>query len=351
MRSQQIIKWGKPLEERSYDDPTPKGTEVLLKVIACGVCHSDLHIWSGYFDLGGGEKLRMADRGVTPPFTMGHEPLGTVVALGPEAEGAEVGRSYVVFPWIGCGKCRMCQRNATEQLCNQPRVIGTRVPGGYGDHVIVPDAKYLIDYEGVPENLACTYACSGLTAYSALKKLGALEADDYLVTIGAGGVGLSAVHLAAAVTPARLIVAEIDGTKRAAARQAGARETVDNGAPDAVRKVLELTGGGAAATIDFVGRPETARFGLDILRRGGRQVQVGLFGDRLPLSLAPLAMTMKSLLGSYVGNLDEMHELMALAKAGKVPPIPIEARPLEAANSAIQDLLAGKVLGRVVLKP
>jgi alcohol dehydrogenase, propanol-preferring len=351
MRAMQVVDWGKPLELRELPTPQPKGREVLVRITACGVCHSDLHIWSGYFDLGGGEKLRMADRGVNPPFTMGHEPLGTVAALGPEAEGVELGQSYIVFPWIGCGNCAACRQNATEQLCNQPRVIGTRVPGGYADHVIVPDAKYLIDYEGVPEDLACTYACSGLTAYSALKKAGPLTAADTLVTIGAGGVGLSAVHLAAAVTPAKLIVAEIDGTKRAAARQVGAHDTIDNSEPDAVKKALELTGGGAAATIDFVGRPETAKFGLDILRRGGRQVQVGLYGDQLPLSLAPLAMTMKSLIGSYVGNLDEMHELMALVKAGKVPPIPIETRPLEAVNSAIQDLLAGKVLGRVVLKP
>ena len=351
MRAMQVVDWGKPLELRELPTPEPQGKEVLVRITACGVCHSDLHIWSGYFDLGGGEKLRMADRGVHPPFTMGHEPLGTVAALGPEAEGVEVGRSYIVFPWIGCGKCAACRQNATEQLCNQPRVIGTRVPGGYADHVIVPDAKYLVDYEGVPEDLACTYACSGLTAYSALKKVGQLTAEDTLVTIGAGGVGLSAVHLAAAVTPAKLMVAEIDGTKRAAARQVGAHDTIDNGEPDAVAKAIELTGGGAAATIDFVGRPETAKFGLDILRRGGRQVQVGLYGDRLPLSLAPLAMTMKSLIGSYVGNLDEMHELMALVQAGKVPPIPIETRPLEAANSAIEDLLAGKVLGRLVLKP
>ena len=351
MRAMQIIEWGKPLELREVPTPTPTGKEVLVRITACGVCHSDLHIWSGYFDLGDGERIDIESRGVSPPFTMGHEPLGTVEQLGPEAEGVEVGDSYIVYPWIGCGDCEHCQAASTELLCLNPRVIGTRVDGGYAEYVIVPDAKYLVDYTGLHQDLACTYACSGLTAYSALKKIGELGADDYLVTIGAGGVGLSAVHFASAVTPAKVITADIDGTKRAAARQVGAYDTIDNSEEGAVQKLLELTGGGAAATIDFVGRPETSRFGIDVLRKGGRQVQVGLYGEAVSVPLPFFPLRMMSLVGSYVGTLDEMHELMALVRAGKVPPIPIEARPLEEVNSALNDLVDGKVLGRVVVKP
>ena len=350
MRAMQIVEFGKPLELREYPTPEPSGKEILVRVTACGVCHSDLHLWSGAFDLGGGEVLRLADRGMKLPFTMGHEPLGTVESLGPEADGVEIGKSYIVYPWIGCGDCEVCRRG-DELLCLAPRVIGTRVDGGYADYVIVPDAKYLIDYTGVPENLACTYACSGLTAYSALCKVGELGAEDFVMTIGAGGVGLSAVHIGAAVTPAKIITADIDGTKRAAARQIGAHNTIDNSEPDAVRKVLEMTGGGAAATIDFVGRPETARFGVDCLRKGGRQVQVGLYGEKAQIPLPFFPLKMLSMIGSYVGSLDEMHELMALVKDGRVPPIPVEARPLEAVNSALDDLAAGHVLGRVVVRP
>lgn len=350
MRAMQIVEFGKPLELREYPTPEPAGKEVLVRVTACGVCHSDLHLWSGEFDLGGGEVLRLEDRGMKLPFTMGHEPLGTVESLGPDAEGVEIGKSYIVYPWIGCGECEVCQRG-DELLCLTPRVIGTRVDGGYADYVIVPDAKYLIDYTGVPENLACTYACSGLTAYSALRKVGELTEDDHVMTIGAGGVGLSAVHFASAVTPAKILTADVDGTKRAAARQVGAFETIDNSEPDAVKKVLDMTGGGAAATIDFVGRPETARFGVDCLRKGGRQIQVGLYGEKAQVPLPFFPLKMMSMIGSYVGSLEEMHELMELVKAGKVPPIPVEARPLEDVNSALDDLTAGHVLGRVVLKP
>jgi len=162
---------------------------------------------------------------------------------------------------------------------------------------------------------------------------------------------LSAVHFANAVTPAKIITADIDGTKRASARQVGAHDTIDNSEPDAVQKVLEMTGGGAAATIDFVGRPETSRFGVDCLRKGGRQIQVGLYGEKAGIPLPFFPLKMMSMIGSYVGSLEEMHELMELVRAGKVPPIPVQARPLEDVNSALDDLTAGDILGRVVVKP
>lgn len=350
MLSYQVIENGAPLESREGDTPEPEGTEVLLRVSACGVCHSDLHLWEGEYLLGGGEKLTLADRGIVPPFTMGHEVVGVVAALGPDATGVEIGDARVVYPWIGCGDCDVCRRDE-ELLCLNQRTIGVRWPGGYADHVLVPDAKYLIDYTGLPTELACTYACSGLTAYSALKKTGAETAADDVVLIGAGGVGLSAVVFAKSVIKGKVIVADVDATKRSLARQSGADETIDNGAPDAVDKVREFTGGGAAAAIDFVGRPETARFGLDVLRKGGKLIVVGLYGDALALPLVKMPLMVLTIQGSYVGTLQEMHEVMALARAGKVPPIPTASRPLAEANAVLDELRNGQILGRVVLKP
>ncbi|MEQ9642351.1 MAG: alcohol dehydrogenase [Alphaproteobacteria bacterium] len=350
MRSQQIIEWGKPLQERSYDDPVPQGTEVLLKVIACGVCHSDLHIWDGFFDLGGDQRITLEQRGVKTPFTMGHEPVGEVIAMGPDAQGVSIGDKRVVYPWIGCGDCADCKAG-DELLCVNPVTIGTRRAGGYSDRVVCPHPRYLVDYEGVPAPLACTYACSGITAYSALKKALPLTKKDSLVIIGAGGVGLSGVHIAPAMSDAKVIVADVDPTKRSAARQIGADETIDNAEPDAVAKVLEMTGGGALAAIDFVGRPETAKFGLDVLKKGGTLVNVGLYGGAMPLSTILMPLKVLTMKGSYVGTLEDLKELMALVQEGKVPPIPIETRPLDAATSALDDLRAGGVLGRVVLTP
>ena len=350
MLSQQIVEWGKPLEERESPTPQPVGTEVLVRVEACGVCHSDLHIWDGYFDLGGGNKVTLEARGVKLPFTMGHEIVGVVEAVGPEAEGAEVGQKRVVYPWIGCGQCAVCRRG-DELLCMNPVTLGTRRAGGYADRVLCPHPRYLVDYDGVPADLAATYACSGLTAYSALRKLSHLTADDWLLVVGAGGVGLSGVHIAKSVTPAKVVVADVDGTKRAAARQAGAAETIDNREPDALAKLLQLTGGGPAGSIDFVGAPATSTFAIDALRKGGKHVVVGLYGDAISIGMPLFPFKMMTVEGSYVGTLEEMRELMALVKAGKVPPIPVARRPLAQATQALRDLREGKVLGRVVLKP
>jgi D-arabinose 1-dehydrogenase-like Zn-dependent alcohol dehydrogenase len=350
MRSYQIVEWGQPIELREQPTPTPQGTEILLRVTAAGICHSDLHINDGYFDLGEGRRAELAKLGATLPLTLGHEIVGVVEALGPDAEGVGVGERRVAFPWIGCRHCAICEHER-EQWCLTPKFLGARVPGGYSDYVIVPHPRYLIDHAGVPAELACTYACAGLTAYSAIQKTAPLREDDHLVMIGAGGVGLSGVHIAPAVVPARLIVADVDPEKRAVARQAGAFETIDNGEPDAVKKVLELTGGGAKAAIDFVGAPATARFGMDVLRKGGTLVVVGLYGGALSVPLPLLPQRSLSLRGSYVGTLDEMHEVMALGRAGKVPPIPLDVRPLDAAPQALGDLRAGRVRGRVVLRP
>ncbi len=350
MHCQQIIHFGEPLEGRDYPTPEPKGTEVLLKVTACGVCHSDLHIWEGYFDLGQGQKMDLLQR-MSLPFTLGHEVVGEVAALGPEATGVEIGDKRIVFPWIGCRKCAVCKAG-DELLCMSPQTVGTRYNGGYADEVIAPHTKYLIPYDGIPTELACTYACSGLTAYSALKKLSHLKAEDHLLLIGAGGVGLSAVHFASSVVKAKIIVADVDATKRAIARQSGAHATLDNSDPQAaLAELQEMTGGGAAGAIDFVGAPTTALFGFNSLRKGGHMITVGLYGDSMPLSTAMLPLMMRTIQGSYVGTLEEMHELMALVQAGKIAPIPYEVRPLDAANSALNDLKAGKVKGRVVLDP
>ena len=351
MRCQQIVAWGQPLEAREYPTPTPEGAQVLLRVEAAGVCHSDVHIRAGYFDLGDGERSRLEDRGASLPLTLGHETVGEVVAVGPDADGVAAGDKRIVFPWVGCGACGWCG-SGREHLCDTPKFIGARVDGGYADHVLVPHPRYLFDYAGLPADLACTYACSGITAYGALTKIGDPGADGGIVVVGAGGVGLNAVHIAQALYDAPVIVADIDPSKRQAAQGAGAAHVVDNSDPGAVAEVIELTGGGAAATLDFVGAGPTSKFGVDVLRKAGTHVVVGLYGgSKLPLALPAVPPRQLTLRGSYVGTLPEMHALMELARAGKVPPIPTTPRPLAEADAALDDLEGGRVVGRYVLKP
>jgi D-arabinose 1-dehydrogenase-like Zn-dependent alcohol dehydrogenase len=350
MKSYQIKAWGGPLELVEKPTPAPRGREVLLRITAAGICHSDLHIQDGFFDLGQGERVDFAKLGAQLPLTLGHEIAGVVEAVGPEAGGVKVGEAYVAFPWIGCRTCGIC-RHEREQFCMTPKFLGARVDGGYSDHVIVPDPSYLVPHDGIPAELACTYACAGLTAYSAIGKVGDLRAEDSVLMIGAGGVGLSGLHMAKELTPARVIVADIDPDKRALVKAAGASAVVDNGAGDAVRQVLELTGGGARAAIDFVGAVPTAKFGLASLRKGGRLIIVGLYGGALPVALPLMPARSLTIQGSYVGTLDELKALVALGQAGKIPPIPLDARPLDTAPRSLQDLRAGKVSGRVILQP
>lgn len=352
MHSMQIVEWGKPLASRNAPTPQPEGTQILVRVDACGVCHSDIHIQDGISDLGGGRKVSYAQIGFKLPHTLGHEIVGTVAAVGPEASGVKVGDKRVVFPWIGCGQCEFCQRG-DELLCNNGQSMGVRTPGGYSDYVMVRHPRYLIDYAGIPTELAGTYACSGLTAFSALKKLAHLGPEETVVIIGAGGVGLSAVILAPFVLKAKVVVADIDAKKRGVALKAGAAAAFDNAEKDSAGQLRAATrfGAGAAGAIDFVGAPATAQFGVSAMRRDGMLVIVGLHGGETPFGLLTYPNRILTVRGSFVGSLGEMNELMALVKTGKVPPIPVASRPLDEANQVLDDLRAGKIVGRVVLKP
>jgi D-arabinose 1-dehydrogenase-like Zn-dependent alcohol dehydrogenase len=352
MHAMQITEWGKPLEPRDYPDPQPQGTEVLLKVEACGVCHSDLHLQEGHFDLGAGRKLEISTLGVALPHTLGHEIVGEVVAVGPHATGAQIGDKRIVHPWIGCGACEFCERGE-ELLCGRMRSLGARTNGGYAEYVLVPHPRYLVDYAGLPADLACTYTCSGVTAFSALKKLAHLPEGDIVAIIGAGGVGLNAVLLAKTVLKCRFVVADIDARKRAAALEAGAAAVFDNADPGSVAKLKDLTSSaaGAGGAIDFVGAPASAQFGVDVLRKGGTLVIVGLYGGQAPFALPLFPQRSLTVRGSYVGDLADLRELIAVVKTGMVPPLPVAARPLGEINWVLDELRAGKVLGRIVVKP
>ncbi|QQS12554.1 MAG: alcohol dehydrogenase catalytic domain-containing protein [Rhodospirillales bacterium] len=350
MRAMQIVEFGKPLKLNEFAEPTPRGEEVLVRVLSSGVCHSDLHIWEGFFDLGGGQKLEMHQRGMKLPFTLGHEIAGEVVAVGPDVKGVKPGQRYVVFPWIACGTCAHCQAG-DELLCAAPRTLGTRRDGGYATHVLVPHAKYLVDHGNSPIELACTYACSGLTAYSALQKTRTVKNRKRVLLVGAGGVGLAGLEVARATFDGEIVVADIDDAKLKVAERHGAHRVVNPRAEGAVAKLVQETGGGVCAAIDFVGAAASFKFAFDSLRRGGKLVVVGLFGGDAPF--APIAMPFKmaAIEGSYVGDLTEFKELMQLVRDGRIQALPYSTRGLEAANDVIEELKAGKVVGRVVLTP
>jgi D-arabinose 1-dehydrogenase-like Zn-dependent alcohol dehydrogenase len=349
MISYQIAEHGKPLQRVMQETPKPKGTEVLVRVTRAGVCHSDLHIWDGYFDWGGGKRFYVKERGCVPPFTLGHEPFGVVEALGPRARGVKVGQKRLVFPWIGCGKCPVCKAGQDNLCVSGSRFLGVNRAGAYSTHLLVPDAKYLVDTSGIDDAFASTLACSALTTYSAITKLQPLGPRDWVAVLGCGGLGLIAISVLRAKGIRNIIGCDIDDAKLAAAMKMGAKKTVNTRAPDALQQLQAAAAQNVAAAVDFVGMPATAALGIGALRKGGRYVLCGLYGGELTHPLPPIAQRGIGILGSYVGNLQELKEVVALAKKKKLRPMPVETRPGDQANSALEDLKAGKVLGRIVL--
>ncbi|WP_322092630.1 alcohol dehydrogenase [Paraburkholderia bannensis] len=350
MRCYCVTHHGQPLELVQRDTPQPHGTEVLVRVQAAGLCHSDLHIWEGYYDLGGGKKLSLADRGIKLPLTLSHEICGEVVAAGPQAGDVKTGTVAVVHPWIGCGQCAACERGE-ENICMKPQSLGVMRDGGFADYVIVPHPRYLVDLGGLDPVKAAPLACAGVTTYSAVKKFGERIHQDPVVIIGAGGLGMMAIEVLKALGAKGVVVVDVDPAKREAALKAGALAAIDARATDAVKQIAEATGGGARAVLDLVGATPTVKLALDACARGGHVVVVGLMGGDITLSLPIIPMRPLKIEGSYVGTLPELRELVALMRAGKMQPSAVTQRPLGEVNEALEALAQGKVMGRQVLVP
>lgn len=349
MRSQAITALGKPLEEITKETPSPKGSEVLIRTQHCGVCHSDLHLHDGFFDLGGGNKLQVkTDEGL--PFVLGHEIEGIVEAVGPDVTGIEVGQRYAVYPWIGCGVCGLCE-TGKEHLCTRSRAIGIFVDGGYSDHVVVPDPKYLIDMGDLDPRLAACYMCSGITAYSAVRKLESVRDGGPIMIVGLGGVGMMALQMALALYEEAPVVADIDESKLEYARKLGVKQAYNLKEEGVFRRIRNETGGGLAGVVDFVGSDKTVNPMVSIMRQGGKIVLVGLLGGALATPIPLMAMKALTIEGAYVGSLQDAKDVIALARSGKLKPIELTERPLSEANDVLDAMRRGEILGRVVLKP
>jgi alcohol dehydrogenase/propanol-preferring alcohol dehydrogenase len=349
MRAWAVVENGAPLQEVEWPTPVPVGSQVLLEVTHCGVCHSDLHVWEGRYDLGGGRVMNLMDRGVVLPLAMGHEIVGRVAALGPEASGVAIGDRRIVYPWVGCGVCAACLADE-DNMCLTPRSIGIFQNGGYATHVLAPHPRHLVDPGTLDPALAATYACSGITVYSAVRKVMPLPPDEPLVLIGAGGLGLSALALLAALGHRNSIVVDVSAEKRAAALAGGAAAAVDGAGEGVADRIVAAAGGPVGAIIDLVNGTATAAAAFEALRKGGRLVQVGLFGGelRVPLVLMPIrALTIQ---GSYVGSVKDLRALVALARRGGLPGLPITEMPMAQADAALMRLRDGHVTGRVVLR-
>ncbi len=359
---QSLTAYGAPLCETVAEVPQPRGTEVLVRIHRCGVCHSDLHMQDGYFLLGDDKKLDVRS-GRILPFTLGHEITGVIERAGPDAADAlarepgpdlpqlEAGRPVAIYPWIGCGQCAACARGE-ENICAAPRHLGIQVDGGYASHVLLPHPRYLIDYAPLSASFAAALMCSGLTAYAAFRRLAAYPEhlkQGPVLLVGMGGVGMMGLAIACHMFPHAPIVADIDPRKREVALTAGAQAAFDPADAGARKAIMARTGGGVLAACDFVGSDRSLAFATGAIAKGGRVVVTGLFGGTFTMPVAMFGLKAMAIEGTQTGTLAEARELVALARTWKLTPPPMAERPLAEAQAVLDDLRAGRVVGRVVL--
>ncbi len=349
MKAAQITEPDKPLELNQIELSEPTGNQVLLKVISTGVCHSDLHLWEGGYDTGDG-FMKVTDRGVKFPVTPGHEVVGIVEKIGESVKDVKIGDTFLVYPWIGCGECPTCKKGDTN-LCETPKSLGVFQDGGYAEKVIVPDYKFLANIGELDPDSASSLACSGLTAYTAIKKALSNSPESILI-VGAGGLGLMGIQLANHMTNCQIICADIDDQKLKTAKELGATHVVNTKENDASKEIMTITNEkGVDSIVDFVNAPPTAKLDLSVIRKRGNIILVGLFGGSVELPLVSIPLKAITIQGAYTGNYNDMVELIELAKKGAVNQIVSKHYTLDEATSALDDLKNRKILGRAVINP
>src|ERR1700757_4929549 len=334
MKAAVVEKFGVPLEVREVPVPQPGPGQVLVQVVATGVCHTDLHAADG-------------DWPVKPglPFTPGHEGAGFVVALGPGVthlkEGDRVG---IVWLHSACGHCEFCL-SGWETLCLEQKNSGYSVNGSFAQYAVAQ-----ADYLGrIPENLsfvdAAPILCAGVTTYKGLKETDT-RPGEWVVISGVGGLGHVAIQYAKAMG---LHVAAVDlgPEKTALARKLGAEIAVDAKTQDPPTEIQKRIGGAQGILVTAV---STIAFkqAIGMLRRGGTCVLNGLPPGEFPVSIFDVVLNGYTIRGSIVGTRLDLEEALRFAAEGRVKAI-IETQPLESINDVFQRLKAGKVNGRIVL--
>lgn len=328
------------------DVPKVKGPEVLVKVRAAGVCHSDVYFRKGYFG-----DVSTRDLGFPIPITLGHEISGTVAEVGEEVQGFSVGDDVIIYTFVGDGTCYYC-RSGEEHLCVNPRHIGGFVDGGYAEYVKVPHYRYLFKIKNISHVEAAPLTCAGLTAFRAVRKAG-LDPTKFVLIVGAGGgLGTIAIQVVKAFSHATVIAVDVREEALKIAKRVGADYIVDGREKGVTEEIKRISDGrGVDAVIDFVNSDITLSTYPNALARGGKYIMVGLYGGQLAHKSQIIALSEIQFIGSFVGNQADLMGILTMAEKGLVKPVITRVRRLEEINEALDDLEQGKVVGRQVLIP
>lgn len=324
----------KTLSLQDIPRPVPGPQDVVLKIRAAGVCHSDLHVLE-------------SDVLISPhPFTMGHEACGELVELGSEVTGDfRRGTLYVVHGPNPCGRCELCAAGEDNLCASSDRAyVGLGADGAYAEYLKVPARSILEVPAGVSPEVAAVATDAVLTPYHALKTLGAVRPDTRVLILGLGGLGLNAVQVARALG-AKVVASDLRETSLATARTLGAHETYLAGELE-----QKLSGRAFDVVVDFVGVESTFLAAQRYTRRGGTLVLVGLQSAQLPFAAQLVINLQLHVHGSFWGTRQELKEVLQLLGEGKVRP-QVETGRLADVNHWLERLKAGQVHSRVALLP
>ncbi|WP_432542792.1 zinc-binding dehydrogenase [Kineococcus sp. SYSU DK002] len=341
MRAVLVTEFGGTPALAGVEDPAPAPHGVVVAVEATGVCRSDWHAWQGH------------DDDVTLPHVPGHELAGTVAAVGADVRGWRVG-DRVTTPFVtACGTCPECAAGA-QQVCRAQTQPGFTGWGSFAELVALDhaDVNLVALPDGFPAATAAALGCRVATAFRAVTDVAAVRPGEFVAVHGAGGVGLSAVAVAAAAG-ARVVAVDPSAAARDLARRFGAEHTVADCPVEAVR---ELTGGGAHVSIDAVGLPVTCENSVRSLRRRGRHVQVGLLPAAAGKPSVPMDLVIAGelqVLGSHGMAAHDYPRLLSLVTSGRFPLADLVTRelPLEAGPRALAEVGAATTAGITVLRP
>lgn len=320
-----------PLQIGALPTPEARDGEVLVKVTACGLCHTDLH----YMDHG-------VPTFKTPPLVLGHEISGTIVRVGAGVAEARVGTSVLLAPVTSCGECAMC-RTGRENVCARQRMLGNTIDGGFAEYVVAPARDAFEVPESVPLEEACVVADALTTAFHGVTRRARVEPGEVVAVIGCGGLGLNVIQVAALVG-ARVIAVDVDPRKLALAKELGASLTVDAREGDAPKRIRTETGGGAHVAVEAIGNPKTQEQALASLRTGGRMLMLGSAAENMSLQGGRVMYRELSIIGTLGCRPIDFPIVLDLVKRGKlsIGPLVTHRHTLETINEGFDALRTGE---------
>jgi alcohol dehydrogenase, propanol-preferring len=328
----------RPLQLDTVPERAPAAGEVLVRVTAAGMCHTELHFLSGLLDLG------------VAPMTLGHEIVGVVERVGDGVPAARLGERVILHYYVGCGACRHC-RVGDEQICPALRAeYGFLSDGGYAEFVTVPARNAVPLPDSITDVSAAPIGC-GVTTGVHAARLAELRAGEWVVVYGAGGVGFGLVQLARARGARVIAVGRSPGKLRLAA-ELGAEATVDAGAGPEGERIREITdGAGADVIFECVGSAESMAQASAALGRRGRLVFIGYSTDSFTVHPIQLVVFEQRVMGVVGATLQDLYDAVDLVARGVVRTIVDRTLPLARFQEGMDAMARGELVGKAVLLP